>query len=152
MSTRSTSLVFRKRLSETYLSFAPAARAELESLARDGYPFEACGLLLGETVGRLVRVVDVTSARNLNVERAHDRYELDPRDLLAGEERAEGLGLTVLGIWHTHPDHPARPSETDRAAAWPGWSYVIVSVRDGAVADLRSWRLHDRVFLEERIP
>jgi proteasome lid subunit RPN8/RPN11 len=57
----------------------------------------------------------------------------------------------VLGVWHTHPDHPATPSETDRAAAWSGWSYLILSVVRGELAELRSWRLDEstRTFLPE---
>lgn len=127
-------------------------RARLSELALAGYPHEVCGLLLGRVEGerRLVEVVH--PARNLNLERAHDRYELDPRDQLAAEQAARASGREVLGVWHTHPDHPATPSETDRAAAWSGWSYVILSVAGGEVADLRSWRLDEatRRFLSER--
>ena len=93
----------------------------------------------------------VHPARNLNVERAHDRYELDPRDQLAAERAARDSGREVIGVWHTHPDHPATPSETDRAAAWSGWSYLILSVVRGELAELRSWRLDEatRRFLPE---
>jgi proteasome lid subunit RPN8/RPN11 len=59
--------------------------------------------------------------------------------------------LEIIGIWHSHPDHPARPSETDRAAAWEGWSYLIASVTKHGVADLRSWRLQGKDFVEENI-
>ena len=69
----------------------------------------------------------------------------------AVEEDARTRGLDVLGVWHTHPDHPAHPSETDRAAAWEGWSYVIASVERGEVADVRSWRLDGDSFVEEEI-
>jgi proteasome lid subunit RPN8/RPN11 len=57
----------------------------------------------------------------------------------------------VIGVWHTHPDHPARPSETDRAAAWAGWSYLILSVTARGVADVKSFRLHGEAFVEEEI-
>jgi proteasome lid subunit RPN8/RPN11 len=118
-------------------------RERLRELALAAYPREACGLLLGrvESARRLAEVVH--PARNLNVERAHDRYELDPRDQLAAERAARDGGREVLGVWHTHPDHPATPSETDRAAAWSGWSYLILSVVRGELADLRSWRLDE---------
>jgi len=56
-----------------------------------------------------------------------------------------------VGIWHSHPDHPARPSETDRAAAWEGWSYLIASVTDAGLSELRSWRLSGERFLEEPV-
>jgi proteasome lid subunit RPN8/RPN11 len=126
-------------------------RERLRELALAEYPREACGLLLGRVEG-VRRVVDlVHPARNLNVERAHDRYELDPRDQLAAERAARDGGREVLGVWHTHPDHPATPSETDRAAAWSGWSYLILSVVRGELAELRSWRLDEstRTFLPE---
>jgi proteasome lid subunit RPN8/RPN11 len=126
-------------------------RERLRELALADYPREACGLLLGRVEG-IRRVVElVHPARNLNVERAHDRYELDPRDQLAAERAAREGGREVLGVWHTHPDHPATPSETDRAAAWSGWSYLILSVVRGELAELRSWRLDEstRTFLPE---
>jgi proteasome lid subunit RPN8/RPN11 len=129
-------------------------RARLESLVRAGYPHETCGLLLGTREGpdgARSRVERVEVARNLRIERAHDRYELDPADFLRIDEVARAAGLEVLGVWHSHPDHPARPSETDRAAAWEGWSYVIVSVAADGVRDLRSWRLEGEAFREEEV-
>ena len=128
-----------------------SVRVHLRWLSEASYPHEGCGLLLGQPSPEGLVVREVTRARNLNVERAHDRYELDPSDLLAAEERAETIGASVIGVWHTHPDHPAVPSETDRAAAWEGWSYVIVSVRLGRVDAIRSWRLSDATFHEERL-
>ncbi len=129
----------------------PGTRAELTRLSEHGYPHEACGLLLGRPDPERVSVHRVHPARNLNTERAHDRYELDPADQLGAETQARRAGLEVVGIWHTHPDHPAEPSETDRRAAWPGWSYLIASVRGGQVRDLRSWRLTRNRFQEEEI-
>jgi proteasome lid subunit RPN8/RPN11 len=126
-------------------------RSRLEAWAREGYPEESCGLLLGRHDGELVRVERVTRARNLNTARARDRYELDPRDWLATDERARAAGLEIVGVWHTHPDHPARPSETDRAQAWEAWSYLILSVGRGGVADLRSWRLAGAEFVPEEV-
>ena len=76
---------------------------------------------------------------------------LDPRDLLRAGERALSLGLDVVGIWHTHPDHPARPSETDRARAWEAWIYLIVPVRKGDVGEPRAWRLNGSGFVEKKL-
>jgi proteasome lid subunit RPN8/RPN11 len=59
--------------------------------------------------------------------------------------------LEVVGVWHSHPDHPARPSETDRNGAWEGWSYLILSVTAEGVPDLRSWRLRGEHFEEEDV-
>lgn len=143
-------------------------RAELEAWIRAGYPHETCGLLIGRPIrsaasaavpegGPLpaddtaAEVVRVVQARNLNVERAHDRFELDPEDFMRADEEARAAELEIVGIWHSHPDHPAQPSETDRAAAWEGWSYVIASVTASAVTAVRSFRLQGEAFAEESV-
>ncbi len=133
------------------LQLPEAVRAQLRAAVRAGYPNETCGLLLGQMKEGIARVHEVLTARNLNRERPGDRYELDPRDLLRAEHRARLLGLEVMGIWHSHPDHPAEPSETDRAGAWEGWSYLILSVTAEGVSAMRSWRLHAERFHEEEI-
>lgn len=133
------------------LALPAGVRAELESLAQAGYPCETCGLLLGDCSDGCCRVASQRPARNLNRERAHDRFELDPQDYLGAENAAAAAGLAIVGIWHSHPDHPARPSETDRAMAWPGWSYLILSVGHSGVAELRSWRLAGDRFVEEEV-
>lgn len=126
-------------------------RDQLAALVAAGYPRETCGLLLGRGDGAGAQVERLHAARNLNAERAHDRYELDPRDFLLADEAARAASLDIVGIWHSHPDHPARPSETDRAAAWEGWSYLIASVTDAGLSELRSWRLSGERFLEEPV-
>lgn len=126
-------------------------RARLEAMVCTGYPSETCGLLLGVRTGDAVAVRELVQARNLNRERAWDRYELDPKDFLAADSLARLLGIEIVGVWHSHPDHPAFPSETDQAAAWTGWSYVIVSVGAEGVRELRSWRLDGNRFVEEAI-
>ena len=126
-------------------------RHELETIAVNGYPYETCGVLVGACTDGEVRVKRVFQARNLNTERARDRYVLDPDDLMTADEAAREDGLDIVGFWHTHPDHPALPSETDREAAWDGYSYVILSVSGGRVEDLRSWRLNGAGFVEEQV-
>ena len=126
-------------------------RQRLAKLASKGYPEESCGLLIGTCGAGEHRVERAVEARNLNRERARDRYELDPVDHLRADEEARRAGLEVVGVWHSHPDHPARPSETDRLAAWEGWSYVIAAVGAEGLADLRSFRLADGNFIEEEI-
>jgi len=133
------------------LHLPQAARAQLEDWIRAGYPHETCGLLIGTHTGERGEVARVTQARNLNAERAHDRYELDPNDFMAADAEARAAGLEVIGVWHSHPDHPALPSETDRAAAWAGWSYVIASVTREGVRDIRSWRLNGDDFEPEAV-
>jgi proteasome lid subunit RPN8/RPN11 len=124
---------------------------ELVQWVSAGYPFEICGLLVGRKSGSQCEVVRVTQARNLNLERAADRYELDPKDFLAADIAARSTGLDIVGVWHSHPDHPACPSETDHAAAWPEWFYVILSVTRDGVQEFRSWRLNEDHFKEEDI-
>ena len=125
---------------------------DVEAWARADYPNEACGLLVGRPPTELgPAVVRAVRCANLNRERAHDRYQLDPADHLAAEDAARNEGLEVIGVWHTHPDHPAQPSETDRAAAWEGWSYLIVAVSARGVSDVRSFRLRGEAFVEEEI-
>ena len=126
-------------------------RRALRRMVEQSYPKEACGLLLGTGDAESRRVMNVREAGNLSVERAGDRYELDPQDFLAADREARAAGMDILGIWHSHPDHPARPSETDRAAAWPEWSYLIVSVGRAGVQEMRSWRLNGGDFEEEAI-
>ena len=126
-------------------------RDELEKIAVNGYPNETCGVLVGASTDGRVRVERVFQARNLNTERARDRYVLDPDDLMTADEAAREAGLDIVGFWHTHPDHPALPSETDREAAWDGYSYVILSVSGARVEDLRSWRLNGAGFVEEQV-
>jgi proteasome lid subunit RPN8/RPN11 len=126
-------------------------RARLEAMVCAGYPDEACGLLLGVRTGDAVEVGELVQARNLNRERARDRYELDPEDFLAADALARRQGIEIVGIWHSHPDHPACPSATDRDGAWSGWSYVIVSVGAEGIQELRSWRLNGDQFVEEGI-
>ena len=120
------------------LRFDAAARAELEGLAAASYPVEGCGVLIGRFGEAVVRVV---AGRNLVTDRARDRYELDPGDIVAAERAARGEGLDVVGFWHTHPDHPARPSRFDTERAWPDYVYVICSTTAQNVADVRAWRL-----------
>lgn len=120
-------------------------------MACAGYPNETCGLLIGRQQGVEVEVMDTVIARNLNQVRAADRFELDPQDFLKADQEARAAGLELVGIWHSHPDHPAQPSVTDREFAWEGWSYLILSVQQGKLLHLKSWRLSDGLFVEEEI-
>ena len=130
-----------------------SVRERVAAWAHAGYPRESCGLLVGRSSLGAVRVTAATRARNLEQERARERFELDPRDLLATERAAGALGREIVGVWHSHPDQSARPSEEDRLAAWRGWSYVIVAVTQCGAGAMRSWRLaSDRFFEETLLP
>jgi len=131
------------------LCLSNGVQASLEQWVRSGYPHETCGLLLGKRQGGLGVATRAALAENLNKERAEDRYELAPRDLLAADADARASGLEIIGVWHSHPDHPARPSKTDRQMAWTGWSYLIISVNKERVQDLRAWRLNSQGEFDE---
>lgn len=132
-------------------------RERIFAHAREGYPHEVCGLLLGKmhgiAPGERREVVTSFRARNLNSERPHDRYLMDPNDMNAADVAAREQGLEIVGFYHSHPDHPAVASKTDleNSSPWGGYSYPIVSVMKGDVADLRSWAREDDRWVEENI-
>lgn len=111
--------------------------------AEASYPEECCGFLIGSAAGGSTVVERVLPAGNQREDSRHNRYLIEPETVLAAHKEARGLGLDVVGYYHSHPDHPSRPSDFDREHAWPGLSYLIVSVQKGTVADERSWRLAD---------
>jgi proteasome lid subunit RPN8/RPN11 len=121
--------------------------------AATSYPDECCGVLIGRILDDSTVVERLLSADNERDDSRHNRYLINPETVLAAHKEARALGLDVVGYYHSHPDHPARPSEFDREHAWPGVSYLIVSVEKGNVADARSWRLADdrEKFDEEKI-
>lgn len=133
------------------LKLPDSSRERVERWVSEGYPNETCGLLIGKHNADAIEVHDVTAARNLNRERAHDRFELDPQAFLAADEEARAAGLELVGCWHSHPDHAARPSETDRQFAWDGWSYIIASVTREGVQELRSFHFDGKRFSEQMI-
>jgi len=130
-----------------------AAYAAIAAHGSEGYPYEVCGLLVGKAEGGVKRIVRAERARNLNTERAHDRYELDPMDFLRVDRSLDGTDLAIVGVYHSHPDHPARPSQTDLERAWPALSYLIVSVEKGTPVAARSWVLDEAAgqFREEPV-
>lgn len=119
--------------------------------AVEAYPHECCGALIGVTVdGEHVEVVDAKALDNVTDEGPRRRFRVSPADYRLSEARARELGAELVGFYHSHPDHPARPSQYDLDHAWPNFSYVIVAVAAGQPADLRSWRLRpDRSAFEE---
>lgn len=156
------------------------AVSTIEEHAREGYPFEICGFLVGVTGAGGREVREAWPVRNSweedPAERARmleglqasggtagtERWEaaseerrflVSPQDTVRSMKRAREAGMDLVGVYHTHPNHPAVPSDFDRDAAWPEWSYVIVSVREGEVADFRSWVLAEEggPFVEEAV-
>ncbi len=120
----------------------PAAQAEIRRLAAEAYPHEGCGVLIGRYgSGDRVSVVEATSGHNLWSERLRDRYDLDPADIQAADRSARSRGLDVVGFWHSHPDHPARPSQFDADRAWAEYAYLIVHSEAGGTGDLNAFSL-----------
>lgn len=117
------------------------------------YPEECCGVLIGHSHADATLVERVLSVGNERDESRRNRYLISPETVLAAHREARALGLEIVGYYHSHPDHAARPSDFDREHAWPGVSYLIVSVQGGKMAETRSWRLADdrQGFEEEAI-
>lgn len=109
------------------------------------YPNEGAGILIGSADGDGTKVVQAVKPFGNNFESGeqYHRYLITAKDMLDGELEAERLGLDVVGVFHSHPDHPAIASEYDREYALPWYSYLIVSVQKGAAADKKSWLLSD---------
>ena len=116
----------------------------LQAHGEAAYPNEGAGLLLGQAATDHKTVVDILPlANHWGAEEQYHRYLITPEDMLRGEAEAARRGLDVIGIFHSHPDHPAEPSGMDRDWALPWYSYIITTVtKDGAVAS-RSWLLRD---------
>ena len=129
----------------------------LDEIRRHGvatYPEECCGFLLGSTSADGNDIQAAWRAVNRNKDRRNDRYIISPDDYRSAEKTARKLGIDIVGIYHSHPDHPARPSQTDlETATFPGYTYVIVSIQRGEAAGLTAWSLApDRSeFVEEEI-
>ena len=119
----------------------------LENIHRHGeksYPEEGAGLMLGSEEGDTRTVEHLLYLENAREDSArHNRYLITAGDILEGEKEAERLGSSILGIFHSHPDHPDQPSEFDREYAIPWYSYLITSIQSGRAASSRSWRLKD---------
>ncbi len=108
--------------------------------AKAAYPYECCGLLAGYNNFRKV-VQEIYPAENKNKVRAEDRYEIDSKEFDEIDRKAAKKGLSIIGIYHSHPDHPAAPSAFDKECAyvWTEYSYIIISVRTGVDEELKSW-------------
>lgn len=121
------------------------------------YPNECCGVLLGKSVAEGNEVRRIVRAGNTRTDSAHNRYHIAPGELVKIQRQARGLGLDIVGFYHSHPDHPAQWSKTDFAEAhWLGCSYVITSVEQGKAQITNSFLLRgttedDKSFEDEAI-
>ena len=127
---------------------------QIEAHGERTYPSECGGMLIGRFEDGKKTVIELLPMENAMSEgERHNRVLILPRDVLRAERFARGKKLDVVGYYHSHPDHPAVPSQFDLDHALPVWTYIIVSVRQGAAADVRAWEMeNDRSkFNEEEI-
>ena len=135
------------------LEISPELLVKIQNNGEKAYPEEGAGFLLGMD-GETRQVLSILPLPNSRESEArHNRFILTPEDYMAAEKEADALKLTLLGVFHSHPDHPNQPSDYDRDWAQPFFSYIITSVQNGQATSSRSWRLlEDRAaFVEEPV-
>ncbi len=134
------------------LDISEEALKVMQQHAEEAYPYECCGFFYGveEESRKIEEARPVTNSKEGDQRR---RFEVSPRDYMQAERYADESGKTLLGVYHSHPDHPARPSEHDLKQAVPYFSYIILSVQKGKVAGVTSWQLDNanKEFEEETI-
>ncbi len=125
------------------LVISPPEWAKINEHARRDYPHECCGFLLGKEANGWKLVTEARPVSNARSDSPRNRFLITPEEFQAGERYARQQKLDIIGFYHSHPDHPARPSEYDQEHAWPWFSYVIVSVQQGAPQQVTSWELSE---------
>jgi proteasome lid subunit RPN8/RPN11 len=149
---------------ETTLWISHHLAEKIREHGAETYPHECCGALLGRDSSLVAgtnydaqaasrEILSLFPLINRRDDSPRNRFSLTADDVRDAEKAASAQGLEVVGWYHSHPDHPARPSEYDRDHAWPWYSYIIVRVQHGAPQDMTSWRLNDdrREFSHEGI-
>src|SRR5216684_1213901 len=126
-------------MSERRLTITADVDQAIRRHGRETYPHECCGALLG----RGAHVTGIVALPNTTEEGPRRRFMVRPSDYQLAERRATELGGELLGFYHSHPDHPARPSQYDLDHAWPNFAYVIVAVAAGRAGDMTVWWLKD---------
>lgn len=111
---------------------------KINAHVEEAYPEEGAGFLIGDE-GEVKEILALSNAREDAAR--HNRFLITPEDYLKAELKADSLGLSLIGVFHSHPDCPNVPSEYDREWAQPFFSYIITRVDDGKVVSHRSWRL-----------
>jgi len=129
-------------MAEVLLSISKELAERIRAHGAETYPHECCGALLGRD-NEPREILGLFPLINRRDDSPQNRFSVTAQDVLDAEKSARQQGLDVVGWYHSHPDHPARPSEYDRDHAWPWYSYIIVSVAQGHPQDMTSWRLND---------
>jgi len=127
------------------LSLPPEAEQYILQQLEADFPNEGCGFFYGteENEGQLRHVLLAEAVINSKEGDQRRRFEISPLDYMKAEKKALELGLNLLGIYHSHPNHPAIPSIHDLKQAVPYFSYIILSVQEGQATELTSWRLNE---------
>jgi len=145
------------------LKLLPEHLQTIRTHAENTYPEECCGIMLGYLTSLGKTVVEVMPTDNAWSAEAADfpgddkayskkrRYAIAPQVMLQAQKEARDRHLNIIGIYHSHPDNPAIPSEFDRQCAWQEYSNIIVSVQNGKAADIKSWCLDDDHLFQEEI-
>jgi proteasome lid subunit RPN8/RPN11 len=126
-------------MSDRRVELAPGVAAAIRRHGEETYPHECCGALVGEGE----HVAAAVALPNTTEEGPRRRFLVRPADYRQAEQHAGELGAELLGFYHSHPDHPARPSQFDLDHAWPTFAYVIVSVQNGLARDMTVWFLKE---------
>lgn len=126
-------------------------KEEIIADALAAFPDECCGFLFGKEEGEERIVTAMQVVINAKEGDKRRRFAIAPKDYLRAEMFADNNGLQLLGVYHSHPNHPAVPSEHDRVAAQPYFSYIIVSIIDNEWNSTRSWRLNGEQQFEEEL-
>lgn len=127
--------------SQLMLSISSHALEDMKRIAEQGYPDEICGLLIGKANSEGWVVNEVRQVANINEERVADRFALDPEGYQLIDRELRGSDVEIVGVFHSHPDCPAKPSPTDLQHAWEDFIYPIISVCGGEVAEVKAWVL-----------
>jgi proteasome lid subunit RPN8/RPN11 len=130
-------------LTGTRICLTPATASQIRAHSAETYPHECCGALLGRELDAGREVIALFPLINRRDDSPRNRFSVTSEDVRAAEKAARDTGCEVIGWYHSHPDHPARPSEFDREHAWPWYSYIIVSVIEHTPKEMSSWRLTD---------
>jgi len=145
---------------QQYGSMLKIGRKEYEALRQHGeetYPHECCGVLLGQIDGDKRVVTSIARCGNTRTDSPKNRYNIDPKELVRIQREGRERGEDIVGFYHSHPDHPARWSQTDLAEAhWFGCSYVITSVEEGKAVLTNAFELigtdeNDKKLVEEKV-
>jgi proteasome lid subunit RPN8/RPN11 len=126
------------------LLIPPTLLTRIEQHGEQSYPFEGAGVLLGNMYEQAVVIKEIMRFENsFDASQRRRRYRIDARAMMQAEYSAEERQMDVVGIFHSHPDHPARPSAYDLEHSLPWYAYVITSIVGGSASESRAWRLRE---------